>query len=231
MTTLLEKMFWACAEPLSLAAELASSQNLPTPDELQRRISGLFEGMRQKARAAQIPDEDIEDAKYAIVAFMDEQVFHSPWPGRQMWISRPLQLVYFNENTAGEGFFTRLQALQAEPRRAHVLEIYYLCLALGFQGKYAVHAGEGLGGLIDHVGAQVAAQLPMGDVISPRGEPQEGMRNFVQRELPIVALSLGFFALALLLFLVMKLVVVAGASSAATRMNQSAVGAGVVQKP
>ena len=73
-------------------------------------------------------------ALYAIVAFMDEQILRSQWSGRQQWMSQPLQLTYFNENTAGEGFFTRMQALEQRPNQAHVLEIYYLCLALGFRG-------------------------------------------------------------------------------------------------
>jgi len=37
-------------------------------------------------------------------------------------MGQPLQLVYFNENTAGEGFFQRMSALQNDPQRAHVLE-------------------------------------------------------------------------------------------------------------
>jgi type VI secretion system protein ImpK len=135
---MMDKMYWACADALSLASQLAWARDLPSPDVLQRRIAGLFEQMARKCREAGIPDDDVMEARYAIAAFMDEQIFRSPWPGRQQWMAQPLQMVYFNENTAGEGFFSRLQNLQQQPQRVHVLQIYYLCMALGFQGKFAV---------------------------------------------------------------------------------------------
>ena len=57
---------------------------------------------------------------------------------RDVWMSNPLQLHYFNENLAGEGFFYRLERILADPRRVEALRVYYLCLLFGFQGKYAV---------------------------------------------------------------------------------------------
>jgi len=216
----MDKMYWACADAMSLATQLASARDLPAPDVLQRRISGLFEQMARRCRDYGISDDDVLEARYAIAAFMDEQIFRSPWPGRQQWMSQPLQLVYFNENTAGEGFFTRVQYLQQQPGRAHVLQIYYLCMALGFQGKFAVRGGEGLAALADHVGAQVVRSLPGSEAISPHGEPRDPIRNFVRREMPIVALSIAFFVLALILFLVFKVVLASSASEAATQMTK-----------
>jgi type VI secretion system protein ImpK len=218
---MMDKMYWACADAMSLATQLSYARDLPSPDVLQRRISGLFEQMMRKCRDAGIPEEDVVDARYAIAAFMDEQIFRSPWPGRQQWMSQPLQLVYFNENTAGEGFFNRMQALQQNPQRAHVLQIYYLCVALGFQGKFAVRGGEGLAALQDHVGAQVSRSLPQADIISPRGEPRDTGRSFARRQMPIIAISIVVFALAIIVFVVLKLVVGSSAETAADAMKKS----------
>lgn len=217
-----DSMYWACSEALALASQLPTQRDLPPPDELQRRVSALLETMTRRCREAQIPDIDIEEAKYAIVALIDEQIFRSPWPGRQHWLARPLQFVYFNENTAGEGFFSRLEQLQMQPERRHVLEIYFLCLSLGFQGKYAVRGADGLIGLTEHVGAQVAASLPGSDVISPRGEAPETVRGLRQTALPVVALGLAFFGFALVIFLLLKSVLWFGTQSATATMTKSA---------
>ena len=219
-TSTLAKMYWACSDPLTLASQLAYARDLPSPDVLQRRVSSLFDQMSRKCRESGIPDEDANEAKYAIAAFTDEQIFRSAWPGRAQWMGQPLQLIYFNENTAGEGFFQRMNALQNQPTRAHVLEIYYLCLCLGFQGQYAVRGGEGLGPIVDQLGARLGSGLGNTDVISPHGEPREAFRGLMRREMPLVGLSIAFFALAVVVFIVLKLVLAGSVSSAATDMTK-----------
>jgi len=215
-------MYWACAGALSLATQVSTVQALPPADELQRRINSMFDQMGRRCRDVGIPEEDFTEAKYAIAAFIDEQVLRGDWPGRNQWLARPLQFVYFNENTAGEGFFSHLAALQGQPHRVHVLEIYYLCLALGFQGQYAVSGGEAqLARLVEQVGHEVARALPGTEIISPHGEPHDPARNLVQRERPIVALSLGFFGLALVIFIALKITLLINTSSTTGKMTKS----------
>ncbi len=218
---MIDKMYWACAGGLSLASQLGIAQALPPAEELQRRVSAMFDQMGRRCREVGIPEEDFNEARYAIAAFIDEQVLRADWPGRAQWLNRPLQFLYFNENTAGEGFFQRIATLQTQQHRLHVLEIYYLCLALGFQGKYAARQGEGMAPVLDQVAAEVSRALPPSDVISPHGEPREPLRNLVQRERPIVALSLGFFGIALAVFIVLKVILLANTSSTTTKMTKS----------
>lgn len=217
-STPLAKMYWACSEPLTLAIQLSEARELPSADVLQRRITTLFEQMHRKCREAGFTEEDANEAKYAIAAFADEQIFRSQWPGRNQWMAQPLQLLYFNENTAGEGFFHRMAALQGQPQRSHVLEIFFLCLCLGFQGQYAVRGGEGLGVIVDQVASQLGAASGGGEAISPHGEPREALRGLMRRELPLVGLSLAFFGLALIVFIVLKLVLASRVSSASSDM-------------
>ena len=212
MTSSLAKMYRACSDPLTLASQLASARSSPRPDVLQRRMSSLFDQMHRRCREAGFQDEDAVDAKYAIAAFADEQILRSQWPGRNQWMAQPLQLLYFNENTAGEGFFQRMAALQSAPGRAHVLEIYYLCLCLGFQGQYAVRGGEGLAPIIEQLAGRLAAVGGSGEVISPHGEPREVLRGLMRREMPLVGLSLSFFALAVVVFVLLKVILAASVS-------------------
>lgn len=218
-STKLGKMYDACSDPLILASQLATARELPAADVLQRRISTVFEKMASKCREAGFDDQDVTDARYAIAALMDEQVFRSSWSGRQQWMSQPLQLVYFNENTAGEGFFTRMQALFNDNARAHVLQIYYLCLALGFQGKFAIRGGEGLGAFVDHA-VQQLARAAGNTELSPRGEPRDSARGLIQREMPIVAISVICFVLAIGLYVVLKVSLGSSVSSATTEMTK-----------
>jgi type VI secretion system protein ImpK len=197
-------MYWACAEALCLASELASARDLPAPDVLQRRLAGMLEEMTRRCRETGIPDEDINEARYAIVAFTDEQIFRSAWPGRAQWMRQPLQLGYYNENTAGEGFFRHMAALQGQPHRVHVLQIYYLCLCLGFQGQYAVHGWQGLAPIIEQLASVMGAAAGSGETISPHGNPPERVRGWMRQQTPVVALSISLFAFAVVVFVALK---------------------------
>ncbi len=219
---MLDLMYWTCAEVLSLGAQLGTARDLPPPDVLQRRIATLFDEMDKRGSQVGLQKRDLDDARYAIVAFIDEQLFRSPWPGRQQWMLEPLQFTYFNENTAGEGFFTRLEALERDPARAHVLEVYYLCLTLGFQGKYAIRNGDGLVAIIERIGSLLGRQFPSGDVISPHGVPADGRRGRSSREAPVLALSIGLVALAVLVFIGLKIALVSSTTEAAVAMNTAA---------
>ena len=219
---MLDKMYWVCADVLTLATQLATARDLPSPEILQRRIDTLFEQLAQKGREAGIADADVADAKYALVAFIDEQIFRSPWPGRTQWMGRPLQLVYYNENTAGEGFFTRMQQLQNQPQRQHVLEIYYLCVALGFQGMYAVRGDDaGLAAILERAGAQLSRQLPPTDRIAPHGDPRDSGRNLNRRDAPLITLALVCLALSVVAFVGLKLILSASTSDAIDQMDKT----------
>ncbi|HEY2409955.1 MAG TPA: type IVB secretion system protein IcmH/DotU [Polyangiaceae bacterium] len=215
-------MYWVCADCLTLAMQLAGASDLPAPQVLRQRITTLLETMRARGNDANIPQQDVGEAMYAIVAFMDEQILRSEWPGRQQWMNQPLQLTYFNENTAGEGFFTRMQALQEQPNRAPVLEIFYLCLALGFQGKYAVPGTGDIGAVTEHTAALLNRRLPNSDEISARGSARDNTRTLVPRGAPLVMVSAGLLALAVLGFVVLLIVSRSNASSAADRIRREA---------
>ena len=216
---MMDSMYWTCAEVLTLAAQLGNAHDLPQPDVLRRRIATLLEEMDRRGAEAKIPKRDLEDAHYAIVAFIDEQLFRSSWSGRQQWMLEPLQLTYFNENTAGDGFFQRVEALEKE--RPHVLQIYYLCLALGFQGKYAVKNGDGLSALIEKLGAILGRQLPATDLVSPHGISPDTRRGRASREAPVLLIGAGVITLAVVVFFGLR-VALSTSSSDATMVMQKA---------
>ncbi len=93
-----------------------------------------------QAIAAGYPAEDVRYATFAAVAFLDESVLNSQNPIFADWLRKPLQEELFGTHMAGEVFFQYLQQLLGRNDSldlADLLEIYYLCLLLGFGGRYS----------------------------------------------------------------------------------------------
>ncbi|MDY7030304.1 MAG: DotU family type IV/VI secretion system protein [Thermodesulfobacteriota bacterium] len=78
--------------------------------------------------------ENYDLAKFAVCAWVDEAVLGSTWNGREKWQREQLQRFYYETVDAGELFFERLNSLG--PHQGDVREVYYLCLAMGFTGRY-----------------------------------------------------------------------------------------------
>ena len=171
-----EAIYWACADVLILAARLASSSDLPPPAELRTRIIGALDKMVSDARAASVPEPEIAEARYAVVAFVDDRILRSTaWAGRAEWMNQPLQLVLYREYTAGENFFERMRTLLDHGGYPQALQIYYLCLALGFRGAHegAANVGESF---LDGARQFFARALPMDPRLSPHAVPRDRAR-------------------------------------------------------
>jgi type VI secretion system protein ImpK len=80
-------------------------------------------------------------AQYAVVALVDETVMSSTWPGAEQWRREPLQVHYYDNLLAGEQFFVRLDELRSGADD-ELLEVYFLCLCAGFQGRFRDEPGE-----------------------------------------------------------------------------------------
>ncbi|HOJ14027.1 MAG TPA: DotU family type IV/VI secretion system protein, partial [Deltaproteobacteria bacterium] len=78
--------------------------------------------------------EDYDAACFAVCAWIDETIMNSSWEHRQLWMKEPLQLRFYQTTNAGELFFERLGGLGVHQREAR--EVYYLCLAMGFMGRF-----------------------------------------------------------------------------------------------
>lgn len=107
--------------------------------------------MRVAAEAGGLSSEDADDAAFAVVALIDEVVATRGGPLAQDWGREQLQLSMFGENTAGESFFVKLEALRRDRARVRVLAIYYLVLNLGLRGRYAVQGELALQELTESV--------------------------------------------------------------------------------
>lgn len=79
-------------------------------------------------------DTEKSAARFAVIAWMDEMILRSSLSWRQNWQSELLQRKYLNITTAGEHFFTDLDALP--PEHVQARKVFLFCLQNGFRGRY-----------------------------------------------------------------------------------------------
>jgi type VI secretion system protein ImpK len=187
-----DAIYRSCADVLILATQLASASDLPAPNDLRQRIMGALDRMVASARSVGVAEADIVEARYALVAFIDEQILKSNWPGRAEWMNQPLQLVLYREYAAGENFFARMRALLQQGGRTAALEAYFLCLALGFRGAYGVSGNiAALTSFTDAARQQLAQRLPSSKKISPNATPRDRAESVRKSNAPLIALLVG----------------------------------------
>lgn len=122
----------------------ANRQSVTDAATFRNHVKQLLSGAHEEARRAGYASEEVKLAIYAIVVFVDESILNSPLPALAGWSRKPLQEELFGEHMGGQVFFDNLRTLigrQDSEELADVLEIYQLCLLLGFRGRYGA-AGQ-----------------------------------------------------------------------------------------
>ncbi len=103
-------------------------------EKVQADMQRLLRKSEECATSGGFQAEDFDLARFAVCAWVDEKILASNWPHRTSWQREQLQRRYYNTTNAGEEFFERMNSLG--PHQRDVREIYYLCLCLGFKGRY-----------------------------------------------------------------------------------------------
>jgi len=208
-----------CAPLFAYSFQMQKMTDVGPADTLFAKIDGMLRDLDVGAKIAELPLEYVQLAKYALAAYFDEMILLSEWAVKDAWMGKPLQLAYFNDFAAGEEFYNKLDTLRntTEKKKLEVLEVYYLCLTLGFKGKYADLQGmERRKVLIDSLARELATAKGVsvesgGDDkeknrISPHWKaPDPGLQNPV-RQIPPWLFPGVCVALALLLFLIYNLI-------------------------
>lgn len=182
----------------------------------------MRQGLRvaeHEARSHGCNAEDVRQVVFAVVAFLDESVLSSGNPVFANWPRLPLQAELFGHQLAGEIFFQELQKALSRndsPETADLLEVYCLCLLLGFKGRYA--AGGDLRSIMMATQEKIRRiRGPIGP-LSPRGAiPADAVRvthsDRWRRILGRTAIAAAIVAL--VSFVAFKFVLMSGASSLA----------------
>ena len=191
----------ACISPVINALtplKLKQSTNLEL-EEFRENLLTSFDEYERNCYSQQVTTSLMQEVKFALTAMCDEFVMSSGAHFRMDWMSRPLQLEFFGNNRAGEEFFERLGKLRTGgEQKLAALEVYYICLQLGFEGIYKVKGIEQLKALIVDVRAQIEdIKGTPSSQLSDNGVPTEGFAMKVGRNIPywvILAICLGSIA-------------------------------------
>jgi type VI secretion system protein ImpK len=126
---------------LNLLGQIRNTSSHANPTALHQQLAGEIKEFESRAQQSDIPPETIFTARYILCTTIDEFVLSTPWGSASVWRNQSLLRVYHQETSGGEKFFLLLNKLIQDPaKNIDLLELMYVCLALGFQGRYWVES-------------------------------------------------------------------------------------------
>lgn len=106
---------------------------------LRNQVLDEIKAFETKARMLGIDTNVANTSRYVLCAFIDEAVLTTIWGSSSPWTMQSLLSTLYNDPTGGETFFAILDNLLKDPQpNLDLLELMYLCISLGFKGRYAV---------------------------------------------------------------------------------------------
>jgi type VI secretion system protein ImpK len=192
----------AAANPLlDLVVPLRVMGSHPDVEGLRQQLVAAIRKFEADAKAAMFDFETVAAARYALCTFLDETISSTPWGAGGVWSSRSLLVAFHNEAFGGEKFFLILQRLCQDVRpNLHVLELFYVCLALGLEGRYRViEGGRGQLDILRERLQQLIAKErgPFEAELSPRWKGVQAAGAGLRRFIPLWIVA-GVAVLALL---------------------------------
>jgi type VI secretion system protein ImpK len=137
-----ENLAFVFQELLTVGERLRSNrQQVADAPSFRAQIWAAVKQADEDARRRGYSSDDIELATFAVIAFLDESILNLRLPVFADWPRQPLQEERYGHHIAGEIFFQNLQKLlgrQDSDETADLLEVYQLCLLLGFAGRYSM---------------------------------------------------------------------------------------------
>lgn len=116
----------------------------PNVGGLHQRLVNELKAFEVRAKEQGIKPEIVLSARYVLCTVLDEAVLNTPWGAESAWTQRTLLSIFHNETSGGEKFFLILDRMRDTPaENLYILELMYICISLGFEGKYRViHRGR-----------------------------------------------------------------------------------------
>jgi type VI secretion system protein ImpK len=178
----------AAAPLLTLGARLSTSVQQANIATLRQQAVQEVRAFEERMRGSGVVAEDAVVARYVLCTFTDSAVLNTPWGAQGDWAGQSLLVIFHKEVSGGEKFFDILGRLRSDPGRyIDLIELAYVCLALGYEGKYR-HDPTGQGQLaqLQHdVYRLIREQRQVRDEdLSPHWKGVEDRRNPIVRYVP-----------------------------------------------
>ncbi|MFO1155369.1 MAG: type IVB secretion system protein IcmH/DotU [Rhodospirillales bacterium] len=189
---------------LALVRQLRSVRDHPDVATLRGDVIEAIRRFQADTSDAGVDPRTAAQASYALCALVDETILGTPWGLQSVWSKESLLITFYREATAGETFFNFLNKAKESPRNyIDILEFLYICLSLGFQGKFRVEPGgaDRLTRLRQDLYTVIARERgPIDPALSARWRGVQDRAPAVARFLPLWVVGISALALVLLVF-------------------------------
>ena len=179
----------AASPLLLLTVQLRNSVSQPDAVHLREQVIAQVRQFESHAQAAGIAAQTITAARYVLCTTLDEAVLNTPWGGQSGWAAKTLLVVFHGESYGGEKFFVILDRLCADfSRHIDLIELMYICLTLGFGGRYQIEADGRvkLADIQEELYRRIKSQrTPATDELAPHWKGLEDRRNPLVRYVPL----------------------------------------------
>ncbi|MGZ5204793.1 MAG: DotU family type VI secretion system protein [Caldimonas sp.] len=139
MSASLNPLVSAASPLLSAAPRIRAMVQHPNPAGLKDALADGVRKFEQQARAEGLPNEQVIAARYILCTLLDESAASTPWGGSGVWANQSLLVLFHNETWGGEKVFQLMSKLAENvPANRNLLELMYVALAFGFEGRYRV---------------------------------------------------------------------------------------------
>jgi len=174
---------------MSMALLIRQGLRATSVDTFLAQVDAFFVDFEREARNARYSADQVKDTQYALCAFLDESVLNAQGSNIRGHLElHPLQFKYFGVHLAGEGFFEKLEALRADVKaNLEVLEVYHLCLALGFEGKYRLGQQDQLRYIANTLGQEIVRLRQPPRTLAPDWALPDQVSQLFRYEVPLWA--------------------------------------------
>lgn len=199
----------------------ANRQVISDAQAFRTQMQTALRGAEREGIKKLYPPEDVRLATFAIVAFLDESILTSNNPAFADWSGRPLQDEMFGHTRSGEVFFENIERLLSRGdshAAGDLLEIYSLCILLGYKGKYGLGDQDSMRPVLDAIADKIRRIRGPLAGLSPGWAIPEGTIQAVAADRWIRRLAIGAVAgvlIVVLFFALFKILL----GSDASRVN------------
>ena len=228
-----EPLVAAAGRLIHLASRLKTMPLAPDLGQLRQLVIRELDAFSKRAQGLGLEPRSSQLAHYILCAFTDDAVMSTPWGANSPWSQHSLLAAYHNDVQGGERLFQFAERMEQDPNREpRLMELLYLCLSLGFEGRAALDPrGQNLlaqrrSKLAGAIGGQRGA---MPDELSPQWKGVAvGSGRYLPR-VPLWVIAAGLALVGLIIFAALLFRLSTESTAAVTALDQ-AVGTSVAPK-
>ncbi|MFV8783887.1 type IVB secretion system protein IcmH/DotU [Microbulbifer sp. SA54] len=185
----LNPLIGAASKLLAAVIKLRTTLNHSNVPDLHKRLTREIQSFERDAKRISLQPETVLTARYLLCTVVDEVVLSTPWGASSGWSQHSLLSLFHKETFGGEKCFLILQrTLETPGVHIDLLELFYLCLSLGFQGKFrlAPRGHEQLEQIRDNLYRTIESHRPqMERDLSPHWEGCVNRKNRLIHYVPL----------------------------------------------